>query len=338
MVDGQPALAAGLKEKFIAWWNGYDSPALAALDGYKRAFLLWWNGYAESDISPIPVAASVSRVRIVEAPRKKVQDISARGVVSQALWGEGNLNPGPAEFICELTARLGLTSEMSMIDFGAGLGGPARAISNAYGIWITTFEKEVEIAKAGMEQSIMQGMGKKVPISHVDITKTDQPSRKFDCVFSKEALFMIKSKQKLLINMEMALKPHGQFFIIDYVVTDKGKNSQHIAAWDAADEHASQFWSRDEYVAAFAEAKLDLRVTEDLTWRYSEMITEGFRGLRKNMDTLLTEEKDPNKQSDLRRALAFESNRWAVRAEALQSGDIAVLRFSGLNPLQSDIR
>ena len=340
MVDGQPASAAGLKQKLMAWWHGYDSPALVALDGCKRAFLLWWNGDTESKASHAPTKDPGSRARVVAPLRKKQQqDINARGIVSQALWGEGNLCPGPSEFINESTARLGLTPEMSMLDLGAGLGGPARAISSAYGIWVSAFEAVPEHVKIGMEQSVMHGMGKKVPLAHYAPETVELPKRKYDCIFSKELMHLVQAKKRLIAEIEAGLKEgRGQFFIIDYVVTEKGKTSPRIAEWNEADEEASHFWTKEEYAAAFAEAKLDLRVTEDQTARYCEMIAEGFRSLRKNMDNLLSEETDPHRQSELRRALAFESNRWAVRAEALQSGDIAVLRFSGLNPMQTGIR
>ena len=337
MVDGQPAPAAGLKEKLMAWWNGYDSPALVALDGCKRAFLLWWNGDPEAPSGVNLGARQVSK-RTIEAPHVKKQDLSARMTVLQALWGEGNVTPGPAEFIVGLTNRLGLTSEMTMLDLGAGLGGPARAISSSSGIWVTAYEEVAAVAKAGMEQSIMQGLAKKVPIEHVEFATVERPKRKIDCFFSKDALHHISKKKYLLAAMEEALKPNGQFFIIDYVITEKGKSNNSEANWNKADEQVSHFWTKEEYLAAFAAVKLDLRVSEDLSPKYCEMIADGFRRLTKNMESLISEETDEARQSDLRRALAFESNRWAVRAEALQAGNIAVMRFSGTTLIKTEIR
>ncbi len=337
MVDGQPALAGWIKEKLMAWWNGYDSPALHVLDGYKRDFQLWWNGGAGS-ASGEKLEAALVRKRTVDVPHAKKQDLSARLTVLQALWGEGNITPGPAEFIVSLISRLGLTSEMTMLDLGAGLGGPARAISSSSGIWVTAYEEVAAVAKAGMEQSIMHGMAKKVPVNLVEFATMERPKRKLDCFFSKDTFHQISGKKQLLAAVEEGLKPNGQFFIIDYVITEKGKSDNCEATWNAADEQASHFWTKEEYATAFAAVKLDLRVSEDLSQKYCEMIASGFRNLTKNMESLIAEETDEARQSELRRALAFESNRWAVRAEALQSGDIAVLRFSGLNPLQPDIR
>ncbi len=332
MANVRTLLLSGIKERLGVWRNGNESAALTALSGYKHRFLLWWNGDGASESTAQWVLASPSQMRTADAPHAKKQDVSARLIVSQALWGEGNLSPGPADFVAKLVNLLRLTPEMSMVDLGAGLGGPSRAISAAYGVWVTAYEWEAEIAQAGNEQSIMHGMGRKVPIVHLDPDTIDRPVRKIDCFFSKDALHLVDKKKELLLAVKAALKPNGQFFIIDYLVTKQGESSPRIAAWNAADEQVSHFWSKEEYAAALTGMKLDLRVTEDMTSQYCEMIAEGFRQLKNAMEGLIAAETDPGRQSDLRHALAFESNRWAVRADAMQAGDIAVVRFTGAIP------
>lgn len=175
----------------------------------------------------------------------------------------------------------------------------------------------------------MYGMGRKVPVSHFDPGNPQNQLRKIDCFFSKDSLHLIEDKQYLLSAVKSALKQRGQFCIMDYVLTDQGRAGPHIAAWNEADEHVSHFWTCQHYMEAFRKLKLHLRVNEDLTASYSEMIAEGFHNLRQNMDGLIAAESDPGKRSDLHRALAFEANRWAVRAEALQAGHVAVQRFMG---------
>lgn len=346
MTDEDPEPESGdaaVKEIFAAWWNGEDPPgqltlpAILSMHEWKRLFLLWWTGGLdpEAELEPVETTGTAHRANV---PRRKQQEINARGRVSQALWGEGNLTPGPAEFIMEITARLGLTSEMSMVDLGAGLGGPARAICAAYKIWITAYEAVPEYVKAGMEQSIMHGMGKKAPITQFETETFTLPEHKYDCVFSKEMMHHVQDKVRLLRQIQGSLKDSGQFCFTNYVITDAGKDTSHVTAWNLADGQNSHFWTKEEFQAAFAKAKLDLRVSEDLTARYSEMIAEGFRGLKKNMDNLIAEEPDPEHQSELLHALAFETNRWAVRAEALKSGAMALLRFSGINGKHAEIR
>lgn len=327
--DIRPVSRSAIREKFVAWWYGYESPTLTVLNEYKTRFLDWWYG----ENLPAPYGSwgmdASFPVRTADAPHAKKQDISARLAVSQALWGEGNITPGPAEFITDQLILLRLTPEMSMIDLGAGLGGSSRAINAAFGIWVTALEWEAEIAAAGMEQSVMHGMGRKVPITHFDPGSVPKQVRKIDCFFSKDSLHLIQEKKQLLLTVRGAFKKHGQFCIMDYVITSQGKDSPRVAAWNAADEHVSYFWSKQEYVAAFAGMRLELRVAEDMTAQYCEMITEGFRHLTHTMEGLVAAETDPVRKSDLHRALAFESNRWAVRAEAMHAGDIAFFRFSG---------
>ncbi len=327
--DIHPAFLQAIRQKVIAWWYGYESPALSGLSRCKSRFLQWWNGETPSASYGDWGAHAQLPMRTAEAPHMGKQDVSARLIVSQTLWGEGNLNPGPADFITSLMSRLRLNSKMSMVDLGAGLGGPSRALNAAYGIWVTAYEWVEEIAAAGMEQSIMHGMGRKVPIVHFNPDTVQQQQRKIDCFFSKDALHLIEHKKPLLRSVRAALKPDGQFLIIDYVVNDHGGDSPGIAAWNQADEQHSSFWSREEYVAAFAEMRLELRVVEDMTPHYCEMIADGFRRLTHEMAGLMESETDPQKQSELRRALAYESNRWAVRAEAMHKGVISVMRFSG---------
>lgn len=329
-----------MKIRLMAWWRGDAPPPLAfRFDVYKQRFITWWNG-VELLRARRRFGLSASRgIRRALAPHgHRPPGMPARLRVSQELWGEGNITPGPPGFITEQTSRLGLTAEMSMIDLGAGLGGPARAISESFGIWVTAYEEDAETAKQGMALSVMHGMGRKVPISQATQAEVSWPTRKLDCCFTKEALHKVEQKKPLLAAMELALKPRGQFFIIDYVMPHHAKDSPRIQAWIEAEQQPCYFWAREEYAAGLAEAKLDLRVTEDLTPRYMEFITGGFRGMTKKIEALIEEEQDPAMQSDLRRALAYEAHRWAVRAEALQAGDIAVMRFSGISMTQPQIR
>jgi len=49
---------------------------------------------------------------------------------------------------------------MSILDLGAGLGGPARILVEKLSLWITSREISAELARAGMDLSIAAGMAK----------------------------------------------------------------------------------------------------------------------------------------------------------------------------------
>ena len=79
-------------------------------------------------------------------------------------------------------------------------------------------------------------------------------------------------------------------------------------------------------------------MTEDISAKQVDFISAGFRTLSRRMEELLAEEADAEKQVNLRRALAFETRRWAVRSEILQSGEVRLLRLSAMNHVEPEIR
>lgn len=99
-----------IKGTLAGWWNGDDSQAVSPLPtlivnlgmsyikNLRRKMLLWWNGGVdlEDELSPDDVRETQHQTK---SPLRKHQQINARGQVAQALWGEGNLTPGPAAFI-----------------------------------------------------------------------------------------------------------------------------------------------------------------------------------------------------------------------------------------------
>lgn len=326
-IIGEFARVMDFKQKMSDMLNAYR-PAL--LDQYKQRYVAWWNGndFIPS-ITPLGVKSELA-AHHTQAPHHHGPNHGARARVCEAIWGDGCVSPGPVEFIREVTAWLGLGPKMSMLDLGAGLGGPARAINEAYGIWIAGYEAEAEFAK--------EGMTRKAPISVFNPETVDLPKRKFDAVFSKDILYTVENKMRLLNQISKSLKPNGQFLIIDYVITEEANQSPQISAWHQIEGQHSNFWSRKHYASGFKEAHLELRVTEDLTATYMEFVTGGFRGLSKRIDTLIQQEPDPAMQTDLRRALALESQRWAIRAEAIQAGHVTPTRFNGFNLAKSKIR
>lgn len=319
MLEETSGRVPGFKQKLAAWWHGYDL-----------------NSTDEQADDP---DRDTDEPRVISAPRFK-QDLTARAAVLQELWGPGCVSPGPADFMREITAYLGLTAEMSMLDIGAGLGGPSRAISEEYGIWVTAYETREDWVSAGMEQSKMAGMSKKVPIAQFDPQTLELPERKFDCVLSKELLHVLagKSKKRLIGEIKQTLKPKGQLLITDYIAASNSPSEGVVRAWNENAELESCFWTKDDYEAALAEASLEVCVTEDISAKQVDFISAGFRTLSRRMEELLAEEADAEKQVNLRRALAFETRRWAVRSEILQSGEVRLLRLSAMNHVEPEIR
>ena len=76
--------------------------------------------------------------------------------VRQWLWGPGFIIPGNAEYVLGLVKPFAPNPAMSFLDVAAGLGGPARAIATAFDIYITGLERDDDVARRGMEMSIVR--------------------------------------------------------------------------------------------------------------------------------------------------------------------------------------
>src|SRR3989337_2916840 len=112
-----------------AWWEGYD---LAVRPKQKTALDM-------GDLAQDAVRYEAPEPRLV------------RLEVMQQIWGKGMSGPGDEEYILRLVKPLGLKPAHTVIDFGAGLGGATRLISEKFDIWITGLESDRAGSDEGME-------------------------------------------------------------------------------------------------------------------------------------------------------------------------------------------
>src|SRR5262249_7310557 len=131
-----------------------------------------------------------------------------------------------------------------------------------------------------------------------------------------------------------ALKPRGQFLLIDYVLDDSAsEETPEIAVWINQEPKPPKVWKRAEYEKAMAAEGLDLRVVDDLSDRYIHFITDAWSRWREVVAPVdATAAKEPSRLQALRRALATEADLWAQRFETLKSGKLKVMRFYALKP------
>src|SRR5579863_7206313 len=141
-----------------------------------------------------------------------------RLTVSQWLWGAGFNIPGAEGHLLELVKPFALNPAMSMLDVAAGLGGPARAIAHSFGTYVTALERDPELARRGMEMSVLQGMQKRAPVSVYDPDKLQLRTGLYDCILGQQATYTVGDREKFLRGLIMALKPRGQLLLTDFVI------------------------------------------------------------------------------------------------------------------------
>ena len=358
--DGEEEGKLPFSFRLKAWWDGHDAEELArtireAEDAeesdesgetnisFRVRFLAWWQGKNAEDVAAElgiedeslretlkkKTVAGVASLefKAEEAPPELTDKNwpEERIKIVETIWGPGFIGPGGVEHVLKLVQPFGMNSSMNVLDLGAALGGPARAIAEDSKAWLTGMENSDALAAAGMERSMKAGLSKKAPVTHADFETIELRPNFFDRVFSKEALFTVADKERLFKTVFAALKNEGQFVFTDYMVRERGAESQAVKDWIAHEPVQPHPWSADRTEAYLKHLSFDIRVVEDITKGARQRI---FAGWQKFIDT-----HEPGSIADeLAPSLVDEAEHWARRVAALDSGNIRVYRIYALKP------
>jgi 2-polyprenyl-3-methyl-5-hydroxy-6-metoxy-1,4-benzoquinol methylase len=295
----QPALS--WKSRLKAWWEGYDLSALQRQMALRRA--------------------QTSRLAANDSIANDKWQLDPIEVVER-LWGYGFHTPGGDDHIPTLIKPLALDSTMSVLEVGAGLGGVARLMATQSGAWVTGLEADPQLAAAGMHRSIEKGMEKQAAI-HVFDPERVTIDKRYDVVFSKEALFRIKRKNELLEAAVAALKPNGQLLFTDYVLAHSASTGAEITAWRQGEPVGPHPWTVSQYVERLKRMKLDIRISEDISDRHRTMILQAW-------NRMLAELPKGRLPRESQLDLVDEAELWLRRVAALDGGDLRVYRFHAL--------
>lgn len=282
----------------------------------------WWEGYdlALRKKQQIPVdtgdlTQDAVRYEQPEATSKRLE-------VMQQLWGKGLSGPGDDDYILKLVKPFGLDPAFTVIDVGAGLGGATRLISEKFDIWITGLESDREIADAGMELSTMAGLAKRAPIHYFDMDRYEFRENSTDCVFSKESLYLVEDKDRLLKEIINMIRPRGQLLFTDYVLAE-GADQRAVHAWAEGEPTRPNPWTMRDYEVALTEARLDIRIKEDITEQVYGIITASWA-------RFLSGIKGKSVDKETSAAIADAVELWTRRTKAIDAGALRICRFHAL--------
>ena len=319
---------------------GAKSPADASKPSMKARFRAWWEG-DEFDSAARPAIS----LAVAPAPKAKIESLpgivplfpweTPQMRIEQQIWGAGYHKPGGNDYILMLVKPFALNPSMSVMELGAGLGGGTRVIASEFGVWVTGYEPNAELAKAGKELSIMAGLEKKAEVIRYDEEQFAPRDGAYDCILSSETLFQVQDKDKLLVKLERALKTRGQIVVTDFVRGDAVADTDaRLMGLEGLDGAKNVFWAEADYVRRFRELNFDLRVNEDMTVNYRRMVMEGWVSFTQGGG-----EKAANARN-FPDAVVAEVELWTRRMAAMDSGAMRVMRFYaiklGSNKLMSN--
>jgi len=286
---------------------------------FRVRFKAWWDG-RELKPLPMPKPPAPKPKHEVRYEADHPHWETARLRLCQEIWGEGFVTPGGMDYNLHLVKAFGLDPAMTVLDLGAGLGGATRAMCETFGVWVSGLEADPHLAEAAMELSTKAGLAKRAAVAQFDPETFDMKPNSVDCVFSREFFFTVENKEDFLRAVEMAMKSRGQLLFTDYILAQRGLHSQDLDAWRSVEPRAPHPWSADDYREAFAAPHMDIRVEEDVTPRFHELVTGGWADY-------IQAHKSGGLDDDLARALVEEVEIWTRRMHVMEQGQLRLYRF-----------
>jgi cyclopropane fatty-acyl-phospholipid synthase-like methyltransferase len=242
--------------------------------------------------------------------------------VLEAVFGGGALTPGGMPAMLKLVQPLGLDPTMSVLEFGAGIGGATRAIAEEFDTWVTGIESSQTLVEIANLRAHTTGMAKKAPVLLENLDAPEIRARYYNAIYSRDALYTVGKKDALIGTLVQGLRPKGQITFIDYVAADDlALVSAEIKAWKEREPASVHLWTAERYRQALIVQKLDVRTVEDMTDEVRHDIVAAWGNYLKTLDVkaLAT--------SAAANVVLREAELWVSRFNALSSGRLKAVRI-----------
>ena len=297
-------------------------------DGYipmRDRFKAWWTGEDVRLVhSPSPPAKGMSIVVEDELDGEDEDGDNpwnpSRLSVIQAVWGEGFIEPGGAKFTKNLLGWLALNSRQTVLDLSAGLGGTARSVASAQSLWMDAVEPVPELATEGRRQSAIAGLERQVPMALADLETHEFAKGRYDAIYSRERLFAVRKKARLMAACAEALKVKGQILITDYLRAPDVGGAELAASWGQHEKELPNAWTMKAYVECLSELDLNILTAQDI----SEDMIERINGAWRRVPKMIAENAFSHRQIG---HLVREGEIWLDRLRAIESGQLRVGRI-----------
>jgi sarcosine/dimethylglycine N-methyltransferase len=118
----------------------------------------------------------------------------------------------------ELAQLAGITADMSVLDVGSGVGGPARFLSATYGCQVTGIDLSEPFVDAARYLTQRTGQGSRVSFQAASALDLPFGAGRFDVVLLQHVAMNISERPRLYREIGRVLKSGGKFATFDVVL------------------------------------------------------------------------------------------------------------------------
>jgi hypothetical protein len=249
---------------------------------------------------------------------------AARIAAVEALWGAGFIMPGGGPETVRLAKPLGLTSSMTLLLLGAGLGGPAHAISDGFGSWVASFEADPELCAAAASRRAALDQRNRITIERWDRGQPAFRKRSANFALSLEAL-RGTPPEPLLQSLAGALRPQGQIVLTE-LVCDAAPNDRdrEFAAWCRLENRLPEMPTQSDVTGALQRLRFDVRIVEDMSDRH---ITQTLGGWREAVRAMAA---GPRPAAHTAAAFVTEAELWLLRIRLMRRLSVKLMRWHAI--------
>lgn len=169
---------------------------------------------------------------------------------------------GGLEATNALLDHLDITPEMTVVDFGSGLGGTARHIVHRYGAKVRGFDLTPEYVEAATALTERVGLSDRITLVQGSVTAAPCDDACADLVTMFHVGMNVADKTALFAEAARVLKPGGHFAVFDVMRGQNDEELQYPLPWSGM-PNTSHVATPDAYRQAASDAGLNLVLERD---------------------------------------------------------------------------
>ncbi|MFQ3622170.1 MAG: hypothetical protein SNJ73_01355 [Acetobacteraceae bacterium] len=310
-------------------WLGRPERGDARGEGV-RAGRVTFAGIAAPPAEAAPIDRPGEMIRAArvtfEPPRREPEPrwAEAKLRVLASLWGEGFLGPGGAGEVLLLAKPLGLNGSHSVLQLGAGLGGPARALALEWGAWVTGLEPDAELAALGAALSAKVKLEKKAEVLPLDPGRPAIRAGYFHHALSLETFWRLPDKATVASALVSGVKPQGQLVLTELVLGEVSPSAEKaFAAWSRLESVTPFLTGERTLTTLFGRHGLDIRIVEDITARHVSQTLSAWA-------SFVQELRRDRPAAAFAARIVDEAERCMRRVDLMRSGRLRLVRWHAI--------